>query len=66
MEKYSVVIRDDAGDEFPTHLERYGELWSDPLESIKYINLIIALAYEIDELRKAALSDVVVCKEKCL
>ena len=33
------------------YLLRYGEPWSDPAETIPYINMILSLAYELEELR---------------
>ncbi len=45
--KYTIIQPEDG----PMFFLRYDAPWSDPGESIRYGNMILAMAYEVDELR---------------
>lgn len=46
--KYTVVLSSDK----PMYFLRYGELWSDPGETIRYGNMINSMAWELYDLRE--------------
>lgn len=46
--KYTVVLSDEK----PMYFLRYGELWSDEGEIIRYGNMIASMAWELYDLRE--------------